>query len=101
MSIQALMSAENRFQIFLGQQPSSVDIYTGLKEHFTRCIPPEMGVILPRKASKIHHQISAYALMIVDSGKTLGTSMVLDVCKLSLRNPALRERRGVPTEAYK
>jgi len=50
---------------------------------------------------KIHHQISAYALMIVDSGRTLGTSMVLDVCKLSLRNPALRERRGVPTEAYK
>jgi len=40
--------------------------------------------------AKIHHQISVYVLMIVDFGRALGTSKVLDA-----------RRRGVPTEAYK
>jgi len=39
--------------------------------------------------TKIHHQLSTYALIIVDFGRALGTSKVLDV-----------RRRGVPTEAY-
>jgi len=46
--------------------------------------------INPQAKSKIHHQISVYVLMIVDFGRALGTSKVLDV-----------RRRGVPTEAYK
>ncbi len=38
---------------------------------------------------KIHHQISDCILMIVDFGRALGTSKVLEACKLSLRNPGL------------
>ncbi len=40
--------------------------------------------------TKIHRQFSTYVLMIVDFGRALGTSRVLDA-----------RRRGAPTETYK
>ncbi|MFC1535059.1 hypothetical protein ACFL7M_17035 [Thermodesulfobacteriota bacterium] len=47
-----------------------------------------------RKKTQIHHQIFISLITTIGFGIILGTIKVLEVCKLSLRNPACGGRRS-------